>query len=72
MSEMLETINWAHPLTKYYLSAALIAWPAMVICARFGVSRAGVVLLAFPYIGFATLCVYLAIAGRRKTPEVTA
>ncbi len=66
MIDVFEGINWAHPLTKYYFSAALIVWPAALICARFQVTRGAVVCLALPYIGFAALCVFLAVAGRDK------
>jgi hypothetical protein len=69
MIETIDGVAWTHPLVKYYLSALLIAWPAMVICARFGVTRLSALCLGLPYIGFVALCVWLAFAAR--APRVT-
>lgn len=52
---------WKHPLVKYYVSAALIAWPAARICRRIGFSGGGAAWLSVPFVGFFLLTLWLAL-----------
>ncbi len=57
------------PYVKYYLSVALIFWPAMRITERLGRNVMGILILFVPLLGFALMLVWLACARNPKAGE---
>ena len=53
-------------LVKYYLSAALVFYPAMRIIDRFGRDVRGALILLVPLLGFVVLMVWLAVVTRPR------